>query len=78
MLRFKIFVSEDRHLRAVHLIFNFVPLSNAFQEIGNAIKAANPRLARIDMSLPDFLAEEDFPPIELPLQHVLLEAAVLR
>ena len=78
MLRFEIFVSEDRQLRAVHLIFNFMPFSNAFQEVGTAIKAANPRLAQIDMSLPDFLAQEDLPPIELPLQRVLLEAAVLR
>ena len=57
---------------------DFVPLLDAFQEVGNAIKAGNPWLARIDVSLPDFLAREDLPPVELPFQHVLPEVALPR
>ena len=30
VLRFEVFVSEDRQLRAVHLILNFKPLSDKF------------------------------------------------
>ena len=30
LLRLEIFISEDRQLRAVHLILNFEPLSNIF------------------------------------------------
>ena len=30
VVRFKVFVSEDRQLRAVHLILDFQPLSNKF------------------------------------------------
>ena len=30
VLRFEVFVSEDRKLRAVHLILNFKPLSDKF------------------------------------------------
>ena len=34
VLRSEIFVSEDGQLRAVHLILDFEPLSNAFQDTG--------------------------------------------
>ena len=37
LLRSEIFVSEDRQLRAVHLILDFEPISQTFQEIGHAI-----------------------------------------
>ena len=63
------FVSEDRQLRAIHLILSFEPLSNQFQEVGRVIKASDPRLAQIDVSVPGFLAQEDLPPIELPLHR---------
>jgi len=53
------FVSENRQLRAVHLIHNFKPMSDMFQDMGHAIKAGDPQLARIDVSMPDFLAQED-------------------
>ena len=76
LLRFEIFVSEDRQLRAIHLILDFEPISEIYQEIGHAIKEGDPRLARIDVSIPNFLAQEDLPPVVLPLQRVLLEAAV--
>ena len=34
VLRLKVFVSEDRQLRAIHLILDFEPLSNQFQDAG--------------------------------------------
>ena len=56
VLRSEIFVSEDRQLRVVHLILEFEPISRVFQEIGHAIRAGDPRINRIDVSKPDFLA----------------------
>ena len=87
LLRSEIFVSEERQLRAVHLILDFEPISRVFQEIGHAIRAGDPRIHRIDVSKPDFLAREDLPPVRppvqqipllliIPLQQVLLEALV--
>ena len=55
-LRSKVFVSEDRFLRAVHLILDFEPISDTFQEVGHAIKAGDLRLRRIDVFVPGFLA----------------------
>ena len=75
LLRSEIFVSEDRQLRAVHLILDFQPISEIYQDVGNAIRAGDPRLARIDVLWPNFLARDDLPPIALPLQRILLEAA---
>ena len=60
LLRSKIFVSEDRQLRAVHLILDFEPILEIYQEISHAIKAGDPRLARIDVSQPCFLAKTTF------------------
>ena len=87
MLRSKIFMSEDRQLRAVHLILDFEPISKTFQEIGHAIKARDPWINRIDVSRPDFLARDNLPPVRLPihqmpppfvipLQQVPLEATI--
>ena len=56
LLRSKIFVSEDRQLRAVHLVLDYEPLSRNFQEVGQAIRAGDPRLARINVFVPSFLA----------------------
>ena len=72
------FVSEDRQLRAIHLILGFEPLSNQFQEVGRVIKASDPRLARIDVSVPGFLAREDLPLVELPLHRFPREVATPR
>ena len=60
------FVSKDRQLRAVHLILDFKPLSNKFQDVDHAIRARDPRLARIDVSVLGFLTREDNMPVELP------------
>jgi len=54
--RSEVFVSEDRQLRAVHLILDFEPISNNFQEVGHVIRAGDPRLCGIDISIPGFLA----------------------
>ena len=75
LLRSKIFISEDRQLRAAHLVLNYEPLSRIFQEAGQVIKADDPRLARIDVSTPGFLARRDRPPIVLLLPWILPEAA---
>ena len=56
LLRSEIFVSEEGQLRAVHMILKFKPISKIFQEIGHAIRASDPRLAKIDVLKPDFLA----------------------
>ena len=77
LLRFEIFVSEDRQLRAVHLILDFKPISEIYQEIGHAIRAGDQWLARINMSRPSFLAPEDLPPVAWPLQQILLETAIV-
>ena len=55
-LRFEVFVSEDRQLKAVHHFLDFQPLFGKFQDVGHAIRAGNPRLARIDILVPGFLA----------------------
>ena len=64
-------MSEDCQLRAVHLILDFEPISRVFQEIGHAIRARDPRIHRIDISKPDFLAREDLPPVRLLVQQIL-------
>ena len=56
LLRSEIFISEDRKLRVVHLILDYEPLSNIFQDAGQARRAGDPKLACIDVSMPGFLA----------------------
>ena len=75
LLRFEIFVSEDGQLRVAPLILDYKPLSCAFVDAGQAIRVGSPRLARIDISKPGFLAWRDLPPVQLPVQCVLLEVA---
>ena len=70
MLRSKIFMSEDRQLRAIHLILDFEPISKTFQEIGYAIKARDPWINRIDVSRPNFLARDNLPPVRLPIHQI--------
>ena len=55
VLRSKVFMSEDRQLRTVHLILDFESISNNSQEVGHAIRASDPRLRQIDVSVPGFL-----------------------
>ena len=58
VLRFEVFISEDRQLRVVHLILDFKPLLAKFLDVGNAIRTGDPWLARIDISVLGFLARE--------------------
>ena len=74
LLRSEIFVSENKQLRAIHLILDFQPISEICQDVGNAIRAGDPRLARIDVSRPSFLARDDLSPITLRLQQILPKA----
>ena len=69
LLRLEIFVSEDNQLRAAHLILGYKPLSCIYQDAGQALRAGNPRLARIDVSKPGFLVRRDLPPMVLPVQR---------
>ena len=66
LLRSEIYVSADGQLRAAPLILDYKPLTRALVEAGQAIRAGTPRLARIDVSIPGFLASRDLPPIQLP------------
>ena len=54
LLRSQIFVNNDEQLRAAHLILDYEPLSRSFLDVGNDIRANDYRLARIDMSRPNF------------------------
>ena len=65
-------------MRAVHLILDFKSILDTFQEVGLVIRADNPRLRWIDVSMLGFLALEDLPPIELPLHHALPKATAPR
>lgn len=66
VLRAKMFMSEDRQLRAIHLILKFKPLSHNFQEVGHTIKASDPRLAWIDVLVHGFLTREDVVQVDQP------------
>ena len=48
---------------------DYKPLSNTFQEISNAIRPNDYRLARIDVSRPHFLAPYDLPPVDHPVSQ---------
>ena len=78
VLRSEVFVSEDRQLRVIHLILNFEPLSNKFQDVGHAIRAGDPRICRIDVTVPRFPVRENVVPVELPPQLALPEAVAPR
>ena len=69
------FISEDGQLQAAHLILDYEPISRVFQDAGQAIRAGDPRLNRIDVFVPEFLARRDLPPIVLPTQHVSSESS---
>ena len=49
VLRSEVFMSEDRKLRVVHLILDFKPLFDKFQDVGNMIRMGDPWLDRIDV-----------------------------
>ena len=76
LLRSEIFVSEDGQSRSAPLILDFVPLTRSLVDAGQVIRAGSPRLARIDVSIPGFLASTDLPPVQLPAQRALPAAVV--
>ena len=78
MLRSEILISEDEQLRAAHLILDYKPLSRTFQDVGQAIRAGDSRLAHIDVSKLGFLARRDLPSVKLPIQRVPQEVVALR
>ena len=78
VLRFEMFVSEDKKLRVVHLLLDFKPLFDKFQDMGNAIRKGDPRLAQIDVSVPKFLARKGTMQVELPSHRYPREEAVPR
>ena len=47
---------------------DYVPLTRSLVDASQAIRAGSPRLARINVSIPGFLASADLPPIQLPPQ----------
>ena len=68
-------MNDDGQLWAAHLILDYEPLLRSFLDVGNAIKANDYRLARIDVSRPNFLAPYDLPLVDHPvLQGVPLAA----
>ena len=75
LLRSQIFVNNDGQLWAAHLILDYEPISRTFQDVGNAIKANDYRLARIDVSRPTFLAPHNLPPVAYPIPHGIPLAA---
>ena len=60
-------MNDDGQLRAAHLVLDYEPLSRSFQDVDNAIRANDYRLARIDVSRPHFLAPHDLPPVDHPI-----------
>ena len=78
VLRSKVFMSEDKQLRAIDLILDFKPLSDKFQDVGNTIRSGDPRLARINVSVPGFLAQEGIIQVKLPSYRSPCEEAIPR
>ena len=60
-------MNDDGQLRAAHLVLDYEPLSRSFQDVGNAIRANDYHLARIDVSRPTFLAPYDLLPVDHPI-----------
>ena len=68
-------MNDDGQFRAVYLILDYEPISRTFLDIGNAIRANDYRLARIDVSQPNFLAPHDLPPVDHPVPQGIPLAA---
>ena len=75
LLRSQIFVNDDGQLRAAHLILDYKPLSRSILDVSNAIRENDYRLARIDVSRPNFLAPYDLPPVDHPIPQGVSLAA---
>ena len=76
LLRSEIYMSADGQLWSASLILDYVPLSRSVVDAGQAIRAGSPKLARINVSIPGFLASRDLPPVQLLARRVLPAAVV--
>ena len=78
MLQAEIYVNEaDGQLRAAHLIFEYTPLSFAFQAPQYIIKARDPRFQRISVAYKGFIIPEGIPlPRDTPRTQALFVATV--
>ena len=54
---------------------DFKPISRSFLDVGNSTRADDHRLARIDVSRPNFLATYDLPPVDHPIPQGIPLAA---
>ena len=68
-------MNDDGQLRVVHLILGFKPISRSFLDVGNSIRANDHRLARIDVSRPNFLAPYDLLLVDHSIPHGISFAA---
>ena len=68
-------MNDDGQLRATHLILDYEPISRTFLDVGNAIRANDYRLVRIDVSQPHFLAPHDLLPVDHPIPQGIPLAA---
>ena len=68
-------MNNDGQLRAAHLILDYEPLSRAFLDVGNSIRANDYRLAHIYVSRSGFLAPHDLPPVDHPIPQGIPFAA---
>ena len=55
ILRSKIFLHTNGQLRAAHIILGYKPISPSFQAPKYVIKAKDPRLHQINITVPGFL-----------------------
>ena len=53
----EIFLHPDGQLRAMHMILEFIPISNRFQSPKKVIRVKDPRLALIDVAVLEFLTK---------------------
>ena len=60
-------MNDDGQLQAAQLVLDYEPILRSFQDVGNAIRANDYRLARIDVSRPHFLAPHNLPPVDHPI-----------
>ena len=69
ILRSEIFLHTDGQLHATHVILGYKSISSSFQSPKNVIKAKDPRLKQINITVLGFLTG---PPLEGTHQAVLL------
>ena len=58
ILKAEVFVNSDSQLRATHLILGYTPISSSFQALKCVIRARDPCLHRISVTVPGFLLPE--------------------